>query len=192
MTGVLLAVGLTCIGIGLPLIATERGTWDFVGLGFLVAGVVTTVSAYLVWWERRNSEAFSKASNEPEVPVDPSVPLNRATADTLAELDAIRRRLLEAEKTGQLVSAPTCISVPGNSQSLGRSWLVQSRRILDDAYNSCDELQHRLRGHRRWDEGAIPEMIKPKVEESDDLPRVLHRVEVAIAEPQRLQETEPD
>lgn len=98
MAGVLFAVGLACVGMGLPLIATEQGTWDFVGLGLLVAGVVTLICSFLLWWQ--NSKSVAATATEPEARSDVGVPLKRAVADALTELDANRLRLLKAVKLG--------------------------------------------------------------------------------------------
>jgi hypothetical protein len=189
MEGVLFTVGLACVGMGLPLVATEQGTWDFVGVSLLVAGVVTLICSFLFWWQSNETVA---AAAEPEAPSDVNIPLKRATANALTELDAIQRRLREAAKTRRLVTLPAYQYQPA-ADLLTEHGLVESRQILDDAYNACDNLQHRLDApERNWDGGPIPEMIEPRIEEDDDLPAVLQRVEVAITELRQLQGKLPD
>jgi hypothetical protein len=192
MAGVLLAIGLTSVGIGLPLIAAERGTWDFVGLGFLVAGVVIVVSAYLLWWQNKSTVSSTPAA-EPDGPSHTNAPLHRAIANTLTELDAIQRRLIEAAKTGRLVVLPAHHYQPA-ADLLAERGLVESRQILDEAYNVCDHLQHRLEDpDRNWGgHPAEPEPVEPRIEEDDNLPEVLQKVEAAIAELRQRQGTLPD
>lgn len=56
MAGILLAIGLTCGGTGLPLIAAETGTWDTVGVFLLIAAGVTLVWSFVVWKRGKTTE----------------------------------------------------------------------------------------------------------------------------------------
>lgn len=109
--------------------------------------------------------------------------LNRGLAGGLTELETIKRRLLQAGATKQLQKRlPHSQHHPLADLLTDQGWHA-SRQILDDAYGACEDLWERLHvSSRRWDGGAIPEMIIPTIEESDDLPGVLDKVEAAIAE----------
>lgn len=121
----------------------------------------------------------------PEIALQaPGVPLNRAIADALTELDAIRRRLEEAAKSGRLAVLPAHHHQPLADLMADHGW-VESRRILDGAYNACDALQHQLKNpSRRWDPDGPKE---PRIQESDDLPGVQRQVAEAINTLERLQ-----
>jgi hypothetical protein len=220
MGGISLAIGLTCVGMGLPMIAAESGFWDRLGVFLLAVGTaMTLVGLYLIRRQSTKDHAStaSAVNASSSVVVGPamenpqagrdiyvgdtynlspsqerSASLSRAIANALTELDAIRLRLMEAAKTGRLIPLPANHHQPVADLMADQGWF-DSRRILDDAYNTCDNLQNRLKAsHRRWDGGPIPEMVQPTIEEDDNLPDVLQRVEAAIEELRRLQTRSAD
>ena len=116
------------------------------------------------------------------------VSFDRALANALTELDALRRRLERAEESGHLAPLPAHHHQP-LADLLTDKGLHSSRDLLDAAYNACDQLRHRLKEPaRRWDGGAIPELKTPQVEEADDLPGVVAAVEAAALELRGLQD----
>ena len=117
-------------------------------------------------------------------------PLNRGLASGLTELETIKRRLLRADATKELQQKlPDGHHRPLADLLTDQGW-HGARQILDDAYGACEDLWERLHvSSRRWDGGPIPEMIVPTIEESDDLPGVLTKVEAAITELRERQGT---
>lgn len=115
-------------------------------------------------------------------------PLARGLADGIAELEAIRRALLRADASREL---PRKLPDRRHSEIAGlltdQGW-HGSRQILDEAYGATEDLWEKLNvPARRRDGGPIPEMVRPTIEESDDLAGVLGKVEAAVVELRRLQ-----
>lgn len=116
---------------------------------------------------------------------------DRALANALTELDALARRLQRAEEAGHLAPLPADHHQP-LADLLTDKGLHSSRDALDAAYNACDALQHRLQEpSRHWEEGPMPEMTTPVIEDGDDVPGVIAAVTAAVADLRSLQAVGP-
>jgi hypothetical protein len=75
-------------------------------------------------------------------------PLRRAIADTETELDAIKARVIDAQRRG---AYPMNFHLPANhyqaiSDALADRDLAEARQAVSDVYNAADALNHRVRG----------------------------------------------
>lgn len=114
-------------------------------------------------------------------------PLHRALADGISELQTIRRQLARAAETRKLQrKTPSRMRRPLGDHLTDQGW-HESRATLDEAYGACEDFYARLHVPARRFEGPMAEMTSPTIEDTDDLPGVLGKVDRALEELQARQ-----
>lgn len=105
---------------------------------------------------------------------------NQAIGDAETELRALSARMQDALDEGWF---PLGFFLPAEFQqaaadALEDRGLRDLRREVDDAYNACDRLNHRLEG-RFWDEGPMPDPAPARVQDADRLQQTIEMVQHA-------------
>jgi hypothetical protein len=109
------------------------------------------------------------------------LPLHRAIANGISELEDVRSQLLLAGETGHLqTKTPERWRKPLGDALTDQGW-HESRKKLDAAYRGAREFWTRLHAPGRGFD-AFGDIVTPTIEESDELPVVVEGVDRALAD----------
>jgi hypothetical protein len=109
------------------------------------------------------------------------LPLHRAIANGISELEDVRSQLLLAGETGHLQTKTSERWQKPLGDALTDQGWHESRRKLDAAYRGCREFWTRLNASARRFDG-FGDIVTPTIDEADELPAVVEGVDRALAD----------